>query len=186
MPPKVVKTVRDLIFWQYAKLIARSAGMGKQYGFIMKTFKDLQTGRKSWSDVTREDLKMVDESSCAYCGSAEDLTWDHIIPQKIKAPEDCKVHEIHNLVKCCRKCNSSKGGRDVFTWFGKERRNEIPRLVEGKLLKLLYECHGCRGTLECSDLDSSGELDVMDLNWIFNEPCPGKKEFEKGQRGDND
>lgn len=175
MPPKAVKTVRDLIFWQYAKLIARSAGMEGQYGFIMKTFKDLQTGRKKWSDVIREDQKMFEEKECAYCGAREDLTWDHIIPQKINAPPDCKINEIHNLVLCCRRCNSAKGGRDVFTWYGKERRNEVPRLVEGKFLKLVYECHECRGTLDSTDLDLSGELDVMDLGWIFNEPCPPRK-----------
>lgn len=43
MPPPVVKTVRDLIFWQYAKIIAESAGFGKRnYGFVMKSFKSLR------------------------------------------------------------------------------------------------------------------------------------------------
>lgn len=176
MPPSAVKTIRDLIFWQYAKLIARSAGMGEQYRFIMKTFKDLQSGKKKWSNILREDKKILEQNACVYCGATGDLTWDHIIPQKVKAPPVCNVHEIHNMVECCQRCNSSKGGRDVFTWYGKERRNEIPRLVEGKLLKLLYECHDCRGTLESTDLDSSGELDVMDLGWIFNKPCPHQKE----------
>jgi len=27
MPPRAVKTIRDLIFWQYAKIIAESAGL---------------------------------------------------------------------------------------------------------------------------------------------------------------
>ena len=175
MPPKAVKSVRDLIFWQYAKLIARSAGLDGQYGFIMKTFKDLQTGRKQWSAVLREDQKMLEEKRCVYCGATEDLSLDHIIPKKINAPQTCKVNEIHNHVWCCRRCNSSKGGRDVFVWYGKERRNEIPRLVEGKYLKLIYECHECRGTLDSTDLDFSGELDVMDLGWIFKESCPPSK-----------
>lgn len=179
MPPKAVKTVRDLIFWCYARLIARSAGLDEQFGFIMKTFKDLQTGKKHWSSFLRGDSLMIRENGhCVYCGATEGLTWDHIIPRKIKAPHGCNVHEIHNLVECCRKCNSSKAGRDVFSWFGKERRNEVPRLVEGKLLKLLYECHSCRGTLESTDLDSSGELDILDLAWIFNEACPSKKVCE--------
>ncbi len=179
MPPKAVKTVRDLIFWRYARLIARSAGMDEQFGFIMKTFKDLQTGKKHWSSVLREDSLMIHENGhCVYCGATEGLTWDHIIPRKIKAPHGCNVHEIHNVVECCKSCNSSKGGRDVFSWFGKERRNEVPRLVEGKLLKLLYECHSCRGTLESADLDSSGELDILDLGWIFHEPCPSRKVCE--------
>ena len=36
MPPKAVRTLRDLLFWQYAKIISESAGFGKSnYGFIM-------------------------------------------------------------------------------------------------------------------------------------------------------
>jgi len=35
MPPLVVKCVRDLVFWQYTKIISESAGAGKrQYGFV--------------------------------------------------------------------------------------------------------------------------------------------------------
>ncbi len=46
MPPAVVKTVRDLIYWQYAKIIAESAGMGKKdYGFVMNKFKQLRGGQ---------------------------------------------------------------------------------------------------------------------------------------------
>ena len=177
MPPKAVKTVRDLIFWQYAKLVARSAGMAKQYGFVMKTFQDLRTGKRQWSSILREDTLMAVEgkAACAYCGSASDLTRDHIIPVRIKAPPECDVHQIHNLVWCCRTCNSTKGGRDVFTWYGPGRRDEIPRLVEGKFLKLVYRCHECRGTLESTDVDLDGRLDVMDLGAIFATPCPGAK-----------
>jgi hypothetical protein len=177
MPPKAVKTVRDLIYWQYARLVARSAGMDKQYAFIMKTFDDFRNGRKHWSTILREDQEQVEEAikTCAYCGAMENLSWDHIIPQRIHAPADCAVHTIHNLVLCCRSCNSSKGGRDVYTWYGVRRRDEIPRLVEGKFLKIAYECHACRGTLDSRDVDMNGELDVLDLGWIFTTPCPGKR-----------
>ncbi len=46
MPPKAVRTVRDLIYWQYAKLIAESAGYGKtrNYGFIIDRFNQLKNG----------------------------------------------------------------------------------------------------------------------------------------------
>jgi hypothetical protein len=174
MPPKVVKTICDLIFWQYAKLIARAAGFADNWGFMVKTFKDLQTGKKSWSDVLREDRKMQGEQRCVYCGSTGELTWDHIIPQKVNAPKDCKVNEIHNLVPCCKKCNSSKGARDVFAWYVVDRPDdELPRIVEGKYLKLIYECHECRGTLhDPADLNLDGEINVRDLGWIFTEPCP--------------
>ena len=48
MPPAVVKSVEDLIFWQYAKIIAVSAGIGKKdYGFVMNKFKQLRQGEIS-------------------------------------------------------------------------------------------------------------------------------------------
>lgn len=45
MPPPAIKYIRDLIYWQYAKIIADSAGMGKKNrGFVMSRFKKLQEG----------------------------------------------------------------------------------------------------------------------------------------------
>ena len=49
MPDRDVTTIRDLIYYQYAKIIARSAlhapdgtaAKGKHYGFIKQTFNDL-------------------------------------------------------------------------------------------------------------------------------------------------
>ena len=52
MPPPVVKTVRDLIFWQYAKIISGSAGFGKtNYRFVMSRFKRLQCGDIFWDEI---------------------------------------------------------------------------------------------------------------------------------------
>ncbi|MGC8657384.1 MAG: hypothetical protein ACP5UL_06550 [Thermoplasmata archaeon] len=43
MPPSAVKNVKDLIYWQYAKIIAGSSSIGKtNYRFIMERFKKLQ------------------------------------------------------------------------------------------------------------------------------------------------
>jgi hypothetical protein len=39
----------------------------------------------------------------------------------------------------------------------------LPRIVAGKYLKLLYEIHESRGTLNASDLNGDGKLDVLDL-----------------------
>jgi len=54
MPDRDVKTIRDLIYYQYAKIIARRAFSmpdGKEakkqhYGFIKKTFLELKNGTK--------------------------------------------------------------------------------------------------------------------------------------------
>jgi hypothetical protein len=51
LPDRDVRTVKDLIYYQYAKIIARSAfsvpdgtaAKGNHYGFIKKTFRELQT-----------------------------------------------------------------------------------------------------------------------------------------------
>ena len=68
MPDKDVKTIRDLIYYQYAKIIAKRAfdkSNGKDakknhYGFVKKTFLELKNGVKSWSDITREDWQFVE------------------------------------------------------------------------------------------------------------------------------
>jgi len=58
VPPPVVKSIRDLIFWQYAKIISESAGAGKrQYGFVMDRFKKLTSEEISWSTSIREYVK---------------------------------------------------------------------------------------------------------------------------------
>lgn len=166
MPPKAVKTVRDLIFWEYAlNIIAKSAGMDKQYGFIMNKYKQLKDGTIKWSEILREDLQN-DMTKCVYCGSTKDLSNDHIVPKR-----KCHFNEVHNIVCACKKCNSSKGDKDLFEWYGRDAKNTIPRLVLGKYLKLVYLCHECRETLDKTDIDMDGELNVMDLGAIFKEEC---------------
>ncbi|MBU1851693.1 MAG: HNH endonuclease [Candidatus Omnitrophica bacterium] len=166
MPPKAVKTVRDLIFWEYAKIISGSAlNDRKNYRFIMHNFKKLQNGEKKWSDILREDLN-ANMDKCAYCGDSENLSNDHIVPKR-----ECHFAEIHNIVKACKKCNSSKGDKDLIKWRGIEKRYEIPRIVMGKYLKMLYKCHECRGTLNNEDVNMDGRLDLLDLGAIFTEPC---------------
>ena len=50
---------------------------------------------------------------------------------------------------------------------GPERYYDIPRLVLGKYLKIVYECHEKAGTLDKSDLNRDGELNAFDLGVIF-------------------
>jgi len=170
MPPSAIKTVRDLIFWEYAKLISGSALKDrKNYAFIMCKFKELQTGKIKWSEILREDLKM-DSSRCEYCGNTEDLSNDHIVPKR-----DCHFAEIHNIVKSCKKCNSSKGNKDLIEWWGRERIYELPRVVYGKYLKMIYICHECRGTLDSEDINMDGKINVLDLGEIFKTPCVKEK-----------
>ena len=52
-----------------------------------------------------------DGHACIYCGSAEDLTLDHIVSLFSGGP-----HCEDNLVVACRRCNCSKGARPLTEW----------------------------------------------------------------------
>lgn len=163
MPPSMVKTIRDLIYWEYANLIARAAGFEGNYRFIVSRFKKLKASEIKMSDITRDDKNMIlKDECCIYCGSKEHLCFDHIIPRSKGGPDITS-----NLVLACRKCNSSKGDKDIFYWYGIERQEQIPKLVISKYLKLVYDFHERNGTLDDPDLNGDGKLDVMDLA-IFN------------------
>ncbi len=140
MPPSAVKTVRELIYWEYAKLISEKAvGSRKQYRFVMDRFKSLSQGKIKPSDIIRENKLLIESGKrCAYCEGSSELSWDHIIPLVMGGPDN-----IDNLVVACMHCNSAKGDRDPYTWYlalyGEDGKYRMPRLVAGKCLKILYE-----------------------------------------------
>ena len=111
MPPSAVKTIRELIFWQYAKIISESAGEGKSnYRFIMNRFKKLQNGEMNWSTSIREYIKEKEhQNECIYCGSEDKLTLEHILPRSRGGPD-----EPTNAVWVCKKCNSGKGDKRLY------------------------------------------------------------------------
>lgn len=175
MPDKEVKTIRDLIYFQYAKIIAKSAfgedAKKTSYGFIKKTFRDLMNDEKKWSDILREDKQLVEgDKVCAYCGSTENLQWEHIVPKSLKINDRCptceRIQGIHNQVWACRKCNSSKSDNGLYHFIyslhpGEKRiSDKVPSLVEKKYLKTIYYCHICNGTLE-----QEGDFTVLDLDF---------------------
>ena len=168
MPPKNVKTIRELIYWEYAKLIAgRAVGDRKNYGFVMHTYKRLCSNQMAPSAILRENKLLVEgECCCAYCGSKENLQWEHIIPKSRAGPDT-----IDNMVQAYKECNLKKGAKGPFEWYGLERRYEIPRIVLGKYLKLVFDYHSIAGTLDSSDINADGKLDVYDLCAIFEPTC---------------
>jgi hypothetical protein len=143
MPPAAVKTIRDQIFWQYAKLISKSAGLEGQRAFQMSRFIQLRNGTSIWSSTIREWLREHEKSDeCIYCGVKGPLTVEHILPRSCGGPDI-----PDNAIRVCQSCNSSKGGRRLYEWKGLQAKDEIPRIAEGKYLKLLYDLHDKRGTL---------------------------------------
>jgi len=52
-----------------------------------------------------------------------------------------------NAIRVCQSCNSGKGARRLYEWKGLRAKDKIPRIAEGKYLKLLYDLHDKRGTM---------------------------------------
>ena len=159
VPPAVVKTVKDLIYWQYAKIIAESASIGKKdYGFVMNKFKQLKSDSISWNEI-REYVKERDYGDeCIFCGATADLTLDHLLPQKYNGPNSEK-----NLVWVCKSCNSQKGARRLYEYFAIEAgadaaTYEVPRITEGKYLKFAYETLKETNLLETSGVQLSTSI----------------------------
>jgi hypothetical protein len=170
-PPKYVDTVRKFIYWQYALLIARAAGFEGNYGFVVSRYKKLDSGDMTWSSSVRDYEKDIEKGRvCIYCGSTTSLSTDHIVPtsrggvdQRIVALLD----SADNCVCACKNCNSTKGDRDVFEWYGPDRVADIPKLVLSKFLKLAYRLHETQGTLDLKDPNMDGALDIYDLGVVI-------------------
>jgi len=50
------------------------------------------------------------------------------------------------------------------------RRDELPSIVVGKYLKLVFESHSQHATLDLADLNHDGKLDIFDLGAVFKQP----------------
>jgi len=179
MPHASVKTIKQLIFWQYSKIISESSGMGKKnYGMIMSTYKKLCSETMSWSSTVREWLREKEQGDvCIYCGSKDKLTTDHILPRV------CGGDDIpDNVVRVCKSCNSSKGSKGLYEWRGLKAKDNHHRIAEGKYLKYLYSLHESQGTIDgvvellcpmcalkqkCIDGDHEGDLTVYCLEGCF-------------------
>ena len=183
MPGRDKKTVRDVMWFQYAKLIARSSfnlsdgheAKKRCYGFIKNVFLELQSGTKSWSDLTREDRQLVDlEKKCAYCGSMHDLAHDYLVPKTLHINDRCpsceKIQSIHNQTWVCISCNSAKGTMGLYEFFQSRMPDTrkfydfIPAPVEMKYLETAYECLDCAKCLDKGDVDGDGKLTVFDID----------------------
>ena len=114
--------------------------------------------------ILKENKKLVEESNkCAYCGKTHsNLHWEHIIPKSRGGPD-----HMDNMVQACPECNLAKSDKDPFEWYGYEKRYDIPRIVLGKYLKLVYDIQEESGLLDTSDINKDGKLDVFDLGAMF-------------------
>ena len=112
----------------------------------MRMYKGLLSGKLQVSSLFKDERwKMETGARCVYCGSTENLSVDHLFP-RIKGGAD----HVENLVCSCKSCNSSKGKKDLMTWYNE--RGQFPSImVLRRYLKLVLQ--------QCQ------ELDLMDKAW---------------------
>jgi hypothetical protein len=60
----------------------------------------------------RQSIKEKWNYECAYCGSEENLTLDHITPRSKGGSE-----KVTNILCACHSCNHSKGHKMWSDWF---------------------------------------------------------------------
>lgn len=167
--PRQFRTVRELIHWEYAKLIAGSAtGNRAAYAFANSVYMKLNSGNLRISELIEDNkLLMQNGEVCAYCGSGDALQWEHIVPRAMNGPES-----IDNLVLACAACNRSKGAADPYGWYSPDRMDSIPRLVLGKLLKLLYMEYDSHGLLDSESYMREQAITRIKLARIFKAQRP--------------
>ena len=179
MADRNVKTIRDLIWFRYAKCMARGDGPSSgQNDFIRQTIEDLRSGAREWSVITHDDSLLAGvEKKCAYCGRTTDLSHEHLVPSALtinpKCPDCDTIQTLHNKVWACRKCNAAKGTLGLYQFYqrrtsGRKRyEDSIPPLLEKKYLKVVYDCLDCAKCLDCGDIDGDGELTVLDVDFAI-------------------
>lgn len=142
MPPSIIKSIRDLIYYQYSKILADSAGYGKgNYEFVMEKWNELKTGKVDFKESIKDFIKDIDDPvRCTFCGKIVPLREGKLLP----TGPDIKS----NKVQVCQNCLINKDEEPMYQWYGLDNRDTIPKLAELKYLKLLYKLHEKQGTLD--------------------------------------
>ncbi|MHC9538980.1 MAG: HNH endonuclease [Vulcanimicrobiota bacterium] len=144
MAKQKIETVRDIIYLAYANLaMADSAVEKKQDRYQVLNFmirarllKGLKEGTMNMRTIfDDEKIKVQTGHICNYCGSSENLSLDHIFPQKYGGKDDAE-----NLIIACKSCNSSKGKKDLMEWMDFQEQF-LPLMVIRRYLKLTF--HYC-------------------------------------------
>ena len=96
--------------------------------------------------------------------SKEELTTEHILPRSCGGPDI-----PDNAIRICKTCNSKKGGKRLYEFFGLKNKDGVPRIAEGKYLKLLYVLHEKAGTLDLNKEHLKDLCNKCDLGKICEE-----------------
>ena len=146
-----------------------TSGERNNWRFTLHYFEQLNSDKNKWRHILEEAVKM-DPDRCAYCESKDELSAALIVLKKM-----CPPVGLHNIVRACKKCNLSKGNKDLLVWQILVGINKTPRNIMKRYLKMLYMCHECNGTLDSFAFDENGKIELAYLNYVFEELCDPDK-----------
>lgn len=69
---------------------------------------------------------------CAYCGSDNANTLDHIFSVVNDSKFTGYDNSIKNLIPCCQMCNSSKGKKTIYEWLDNPTTKGAKRVIRKK------------------------------------------------------
>jgi len=142
------KTVGELLYWSYANLAmmanvledGASRPGRKHFAIRSRLYAGLCRGTMNVRGfLDDEKLKLRLPKACWYCGGADRLSADHIIPQDKGGADGGE-----NLIYACRRCNSSKGSKDLLAWMAQQGRFPPLYLLRRYLKMAIGHCreHG--------------------------------------------
>lgn len=173
MTKRNIDTVRELIYSSYSNLAMAHTAVDKKqkkydrlnYMIRAKLFKGLKEGTMNMRTIfDDEKIKLQTGMVCNYCGSSENLSLDHIFPQRFGGKDDAE-----NLIYACKTCNSSKGKKDLMEWM--DFRGEfLPLMIIRRYLKLTFNyCnqHGLldKNTDELFDMELPFRIDLLPIKF---------------------
>ena len=161
----------EYFFWAYANFQMLFTAFKREvrkydtvcYMVRAKFYKGYKEGRFNPRDLMQNNMAKLrdDNTHCWYCNcevnSPQELTIDHLFPRSKGG-----TNETDNIFLVCKKCNSSKGNKDVIAWF--EEKGLFPPLyIVASYLKLIYFYSMEHGLFE----KHANELDDMDLPFDY-------------------
>lgn len=88
------------------KVIKLANGTFFKVPVLIKLLKVIRTIYRNKVPFSKRNVMIRDNFKCAFCGSCNELTIDHVIPSSRGGKT-----EFDNCVTCCIKCNAKKGDR---------------------------------------------------------------------------
>ena len=110
------------------------------YVFNLQTTSSAEAKR-----LWRKKIKEEWDHKCAYCGSDDGLTLDHVVPRSKGGADYTK-----NVVCCCHDCNQDKGHTPWEDWYFSQEFFSMERYekIKGKIL-IFMKIFGCRTLSTC-------------------------------------